>query len=84
MPLGAFLPTRAFAQDPAAIRDWTQAVEEIGYDYIDVPDHVLGVDRQARPDFDGPMIFPTGSTKPSSPWVTWRQSRHGYACAAPS
>ena len=56
MPLGAFLPTRAFAQDPAAIRDWTQAVEEIGYDYIDVPDHVLGVDRQARPDFDGPFV----------------------------
>ncbi len=35
MPLGAFLPTRAFAQDPAAIRDWVQAAEEIGYDYID-------------------------------------------------
>jgi probable F420-dependent oxidoreductase len=60
MPLGAFLPTRAFAQDPAAIRDWTQAVEEIGYDYIDVPDHVLGVDRQARPDFDGPYDISDG------------------------
>jgi len=54
MPLGAFLPTRAFAQDPSAIRDWAQAVEEIGYDYIDVPDHVLGVDRNSRPDFVGP------------------------------
>lgn len=34
MPLGAFLPTRAFSQDPTAIREWTQAVEELGYDYI--------------------------------------------------
>lgn len=54
MPLGAFLPTRAFADDPQAIRDWAQAAEELGYDYIDVPDHVLGVDRQHRPDFEGP------------------------------
>ncbi len=54
MPLGAFLPTRAFADDPLAIRDWAQAVEELGYDYIDVPDHVLGVDRNKRPDFEGP------------------------------
>lgn len=54
MPLGAFLPTRAFAQDPDAIRDWALAVEELGYDYIDVPDHVLGIDRDQRPDFEGP------------------------------
>ncbi|NKB57794.1 MAG: TIGR03619 family F420-dependent LLM class oxidoreductase [Alphaproteobacteria bacterium] len=54
MPLGAFLPTRAFSKDPRAIRDWAMAVEELGYDYIDVPDHVLGVDRQSRPDFEGP------------------------------
>jgi probable F420-dependent oxidoreductase len=54
MPLGAFLPTRAFADDPGVIRDWAQAVEDFGYDYIDVPDHVLGVDRGARPEFEGP------------------------------
>ena len=60
MPLGAFLPTRAFGQDPAAIRDWAQAVEALGYDYIDVPDHVLGVDRTARPDFEGPYDISDG------------------------
>lgn len=54
MPLGAFLPTRTFAEDPQAIRDWAIAVEELGYDYIDVPDHVLGVDRDRRPEFEGP------------------------------
>ncbi len=54
MPLGAFLPTRTFANDPQAIRDWAVAVEELGYDYIDVPDHVLGVDRGSRPEFKGP------------------------------
>ena len=60
MPLGAFLPTRAFAQDPTAIRDWAHAVEELGYDYIDVPDHVLGVDRDLRSDFEGPYDINDG------------------------
>ncbi len=60
MPLGAFLPTRAFAQDPAATRDWAQAAEDIGYDYIDVPDHFLGVDRDLRPNFEGPYDITDG------------------------
>jgi probable F420-dependent oxidoreductase len=54
MPLGAFFPNLAFNNDPAAIRDWAQAVEDLGYDYIDVPDHTVAVDRASRPEFRGP------------------------------
>ncbi|MBC8341838.1 MAG: LLM class F420-dependent oxidoreductase [Proteobacteria bacterium] len=54
MQLGAFFPTRDLPADRAAIRDWAQAAEEIGFDYIEVSDHVLGADRAALPDFDGP------------------------------
>ena len=28
--------------DPAKIRDWAQAAEDLGYAYIEVPDHVFG------------------------------------------
>jgi alkanesulfonate monooxygenase SsuD/methylene tetrahydromethanopterin reductase-like flavin-dependent oxidoreductase (luciferase family) len=51
--LGAYFPTRDMPPDRAAIRDWAQAAEGIGYDYIEVSDHVLGADRAALPDFKG-------------------------------
>ena len=52
--LGAFFPTRDMPADPAAIRDWAQAAEELGFDYVEVSDHVLGADRDALPHFEGP------------------------------
>ncbi|MGZ0190062.1 MAG: TIGR03619 family F420-dependent LLM class oxidoreductase, partial [Alphaproteobacteria bacterium] len=54
MQFGAFFPTRDMPSDRTAIRDWAQAAEEIGFDYIEVSDHVLGADRDALPNFKGP------------------------------
>jgi len=51
---GAFFPTRDMPADRVAIRDWAQAAEAIGFDYIEVSDHVLGADRTAIPGFKGP------------------------------
>jgi probable F420-dependent oxidoreductase len=42
MQLSAFFPTRHIGTDPAKIRDWAQAAEDLGYDHIEVPDHVFG------------------------------------------
>ena len=42
MQLNAFFPTRDIGSDPAKIRDWAQAAEDLGYAYIEVPDHVFG------------------------------------------
>jgi hypothetical protein len=42
MQLNAMFPTRDIGSDPAKIRDWAQAAEDLGYAYIEVPDHVLG------------------------------------------
>jgi probable F420-dependent oxidoreductase len=42
MKLSAWFPTRDIGNDPARIRDWAQAAEDLGYDYIEVPDHVFG------------------------------------------
>ena len=42
MRLNTFFPTRDIGSDPAKIRDWAQAAEDLGYEYIEVPDHVFG------------------------------------------
>jgi probable F420-dependent oxidoreductase len=42
MHLNAMFPTRDVGDDPAKIRDWAQAAEDLGYTYIEVPDHVFG------------------------------------------
>ncbi|MSO77844.1 MAG: LLM class F420-dependent oxidoreductase [Alphaproteobacteria bacterium] len=40
--------------DRFQIRDWAQAAEAIGFDFIEVADHVLGADRAALAGFEGP------------------------------
>ncbi|MGH6770918.1 MAG: LLM class flavin-dependent oxidoreductase, partial [Xanthobacteraceae bacterium] len=42
MRLNAIFPTRDIGTDPARIRDWAQAAEDLGYAYIEMPDHVFG------------------------------------------
>ncbi len=42
MQLNAIFPTRDIGNDPAKIRDWAQAAEDLGYATIEVPDHVFG------------------------------------------
>lgn len=41
MQLNAFFPTRDIGADPVKIREWAQAAEDLGYAYIEVPDHVF-------------------------------------------
>lgn len=42
MLLNALFPTRDIGTDPAKIRDWTQAAEDLGFHCIEVADHVFG------------------------------------------
>ena len=42
MKLNAWFPSVQIGNDPNAIRDWAQAAEDLGYEYIEVPDHVFG------------------------------------------
>ena len=42
MLLNALFPTRDIGTDPAKIRDWAQAAEALGYNCIEVADHVFG------------------------------------------
>jgi probable F420-dependent oxidoreductase len=42
MKLSALFPTRDIGTDPAKIRDFAQAAEGLGFDCLEVADHVLG------------------------------------------
>ena len=42
MLLNAQFPTRDIGSDPAKIKDWAQAAEDLGFSHIEVADHVFG------------------------------------------
>ena len=51
MKIGAIFPHLEIGSDPVVIRDWAQAVEDLGYSHIVAYDHVLGAvheDREPR------------------------------------
>ena len=53
MNIGAVFPQTEIGSDPAAIRDYVQAVEALGYSHLIVYDHVLGADVQHHPEVAG-------------------------------
>ena len=53
MKLGIALPHVELEADPVQIREWAQGVEALGFDHIRIPDHILGVSRESRPDWTG-------------------------------
>src|SRR6478609_2138739 len=42
MQLGALIPQNATGASPAAVRDYALTLESMGFDFLEVPDHVLG------------------------------------------
>jgi probable F420-dependent oxidoreductase len=54
MRIGAVFPQTEIGSDPAVIRSWAQAVEELGYQHVLAFDHVLGAGTDSRPSWRGP------------------------------
>jgi probable F420-dependent oxidoreductase len=52
MRIGVVFPQTEFGDDPAAMRDYAQAVEGMGYTHILAYDHVLGADTTNRPNWN--------------------------------
>lgn len=50
MKLGVVFPQTEIGSDPLVIRDFVQAVEGLGYDYLLTYEHVLGADPADYPD----------------------------------
>jgi probable F420-dependent oxidoreductase len=54
MKLGVVFPQIEIGTDPAVVRDYAQAAESLGYDYILIYDHVVGANTASRPNWKGP------------------------------
>jgi len=52
MQLGALIPLGDIGGDPATVREYAQQAEAAGYDFLEAPDHVVGVNVESRPDWD--------------------------------
>ena len=52
MQLGALVPLGDIGGDPVVVRDYAQQIEGTGYDFLEAPDHVLGVNAASRPGWD--------------------------------
>ena len=50
MELGVTLPMVELGADLAAVRDFVQAAEGLGYTHVRILDHVLGADPQHHPE----------------------------------
>lgn len=64
MKLGVVFPQTEFGNDPAAIRDFAQAVEGAGYDHLLIYDHVLGADARRTDRPRGPYTHETPFHEP--------------------
>ena len=64
MRIGAVFPQIEIGTDPAVIRDYAQAVEELGFTHIVTYDHVLGAGTASRPDWSGPYTSETSFHEP--------------------
>src|SRR5260221_1906789 len=53
MQIGFTFPQNEIGADPAAIRDYAQTAEGMGYRHVVVFDHVLGADPTHRPGWKG-------------------------------
>ncbi|MPY92051.1 MAG: TIGR03619 family F420-dependent LLM class oxidoreductase [Acidimicrobiia bacterium] len=54
MQLGVTFPQIEIGSDIGVVREYAQAAEELGFDYLLAYDHVLGAGRGTRPDWTGP------------------------------
>jgi probable F420-dependent oxidoreductase len=54
MRVGVVFPQLESGTDVGAIREYLQAIEQLGYVHLVAYDHVLGADSSARPDWKGP------------------------------
>jgi probable F420-dependent oxidoreductase len=59
MRIGAIFPQTEIGEDPGAVREYAEAVEELGYSHILAYDHVLGAGLASRPGWRGPYSSET-------------------------
>ena len=64
MKYGVVFPQTEYGHDAAALRDYAQAAEELGYHHILAYDHVLGANPQRPGGWKGPYTYETPFVEP--------------------
>lgn len=64
MKIGTVYPQTEFGSDPAAIRDYAQTVEALGYSHVLAYDHVLGANPNRPGGWQGPYTHETPFQEP--------------------
>jgi probable F420-dependent oxidoreductase len=59
MQLGAVFSNSEIGTSVAAIRDWAQALQDLGYDFAVAADHVVGSDKASHPELE--RVYPIES-----------------------
>ena len=54
MKLGAVFPQTEIGADVGGVREYVEALAQLGYDHLLAYDHVLGAERERHPDLVGP------------------------------
>jgi probable F420-dependent oxidoreductase len=57
MKYGVVFPQTEFPSDPAAIKDFAQAAENLGYDHLLAYDHLLGANPHREGGWSGPYTY---------------------------
>lgn len=64
MQIGVVYPQTEFGNDPVAIRDYAQMVEELGFSHIVAYDHVLGANPDRPGGWKGPYTYQSAFQSP--------------------
>ncbi len=64
LKIGVVYPQTEYGDDPAAIRDYAQAAEDLGYTHILAYDHVLGANPDRPGGWSGPYTHETPFQEP--------------------
>jgi len=64
MHIGVIFPQVEFPADPVAVRDYAQAVEELGFSHIVAYDHVLGANPERPGGWTGPYTHQSSFLEP--------------------
>ncbi len=64
MRIGVVFPQTELGNDPAAIRDYAQTVDQLGYTHILAYDHVLGANPNRPGGWSGPYTYKTPFYEP--------------------
>lgn len=64
MKIGVVFPQTEFGSDPAAVREYAQTVEELGFNHIAAYDHVLGANPERPGGWTRPYTFKSAFLEP--------------------